>query len=249
MEKRNFSNDGSIIKESPVLLRTADSLVGNKILWIEYGYTGFNANLRRYDRYYSSPFDKSITHAGKILLLCSPSEFWYVFSLLDNPEDKMALRESLKQVYSEYKQFQKSDISSNLSFDAFRVPYDKSCYVDTSEYGLYTTSIDISLDDNGRLESVQRQYRCHGKYGWIHEFKRGVTSTHSDGQEYISWIYHVLSTEVAEQAARDICQSDSEEYKRLLETINPDDEYYDSIVRGGATYSDDLQKLVRKCNL
>lgn len=245
MSKLEFTNSNSIIKETPVILSVTYS--GESIDTILYGYTGFNYNLKCYDRLGLDYILRSenITYAGNILLLSEPTWFYKLFTLLKNESNKEALKEALKKVNQEYEMFYNESISGTTEFNPFFTSYDLPIpLINTSLSFLYKMYCRIELDESCKLKGIV--FKNGGKTPMTYD--RQTTKPHFDNYVYPTWYYSVLTPEIAEKFARAICQSAKEEYQKLLEIINPNDEYYSYIVRGGSTYASDIKRLVRKCN-
>ncbi len=188
-----------------------------------------------------------ITQAGELFLLSSPIMFYQMFAILENATDKEGLIESLHNIYLKYKEFYNASIKGTLEYQECRWPYSITvpdfCTSDTS---LYKMSYDFILDDECKLQSIVSQFRCLDYKSMPHEYKRGVKQIHSDNPFYPSGDYDILTHDVVEKLAESLCQSDIEEYKKLLGAMNHKDQYYEAVINGGAKYADNIERLLRK---
>lgn len=190
---------------------------------------------------------KRIAEAGELFLLSSPTMFYELFTITDKETDKAGLIESLHNIYSKYKEFYNASIKGTLEFKEFRWPYDITVPdISTKDTLLYTTLYDFILDKECKLQSIVSQYRCLGDYRTPVKYMKGVKEAYSDNPFFPSCHYDALTYDIVENLAELLCQSDIEEYKKLLNTINPKDQYYESVVNGGSKCADNMERLLRK---
>ncbi len=224
MSNLHFTNSNSIIKKNPVSILIDDRYMGihkciNRIIY-DYG--------ERYGITYGNRLNqKIIAETGELFLLSSPTMFYELFTITDKETDKVGLIESLHNVYVKYKEFYNDSIKGTLEFQEFRWPYDITVPdFSTKDTLLYTTLYGFTLDDECKLQSIDSQYRCLG--------------------DYRTPVKYTLTYDIVEKLAELLCQSDIEEYKKLLNTMNPNDRYYESVVNGGAKCADNMERLLRK---
>lgn len=247
MEKISFNNNKSILREKTIKFYVSPSRKDLKS--IAYYRTG-GYHLKSYD---SNPYvysdrnfcmnDNAIIEAGYLLCRFSPQKFYELYTLILNDRVRHLLKESLTKIQDEYRKFAIEGQEGKIEYPEFSF-WSGEYYCTTNENPLNVNSIEINLDNSHNLESCISQYRVEATndFGYIHHF----CTEPKYGRCYSSYLDKPINEETVHNFAQMLCQSDIEEYQKLLETINQHDPYYQTIINGGASYVADIKTLSRK---
>ena len=188
--------------------------------------------------------DNAIIEAGYLLCRFSPQQFYNLYNLVLNDKNRELLRIALTRITDEYAKFAIEEQEGKIEEPKFNF-WSGHYFVTTRDNPLNAYSININLDSSHNLESCNSQRRIEviRDFGYIHSYSK---ESKYDPIIDSAWIEHGLTDDIVLNFAQQSCQSDIEEYQKLLETINPNDQYYQAIINGGASYAADVKTLSRK---
>lgn len=246
MNKVEISNDSSEIKRRPVSVIVSDR--ERHIHHITYGLGIIYHDAKIYGRYPGARDeilrDNNIVDMGRLMLMANPQLFYQMYTCIEDDNDRKALRQSLEIIYEQIKEYAQENVESNVNYQELRLPYSITTPVFTTMSSHhFQRSYSFGLNDSHNLDIVKNQHRNAGIYGTVSEYKNGITEPYEIPGCYIN----PLTKEIVHMHSKYIFQSDIEEYRKLLDNLALDDEYYSDVLAGSAEYVSDIAKLIRKC--